>query len=138
MNLDSLFDKIYLKRHELIKYFIVVFVCSILRTVATSFFTALGFLGGSGGLVAWAVWAPILYVLLKFVVFKTRADDIFFLLVQIMKYVMCVTVLWFMNTVFVGTLAGAMSNDGLALALGGVATELLCMLFMYKIVFRKK
>jgi hypothetical protein len=24
------------------------------------------------------------------------------------------------------------------LALGGVATELLCMLFMYKIVFRKK
>ena len=138
MNLDRLFDKIYAKRRELIKYFIVVFVCSIFRTLATAFFTALGFVGGSGGLVAWAVWTPILFVLLKRVVFKHKSDDVFFLLVQIMKYVMCIFVLWFLNNVFIGFFANFTTNGAVALAVGGMFTELLCIVFMYKIVFRKK
>lgn len=138
MNLDSLFDKIYAKRRELLKYFAVVFVLSIFRSFATNFFTSLGFINGSGELIAWAVWAPILFVLLKRVVFKDKSKDVFFLLVQIMKYVMCTFAAWFFHTVAVGFLAGVTSNGALALGLGGMLTEILCLIFMYKIVFKKK
>ena len=126
-SLDSLFDKIYENRRELIRYFIVVFICSALRSLLMGF-----------GPVCWCVWAILLYVLLKRVVFKNRLENIYLLFTQIMKYTVCISVMWFLHTVIVGALASRSTNVALALALGGVITEILCMIFMYKIVFRKK
>ncbi len=126
-NLDSLFDKIYANRRELIRYFTVVFFCSIFRTLFAGF-----------GIITWCVWAILFYVLLKIVVFKNKLDNIYFLFVQIMKYIMCIFVLWLLHTVIVGALASVSTNVALAMGLGGMFTEVLCIVFMYKIVFRKK
>ncbi len=126
-NLDSLFDKIYENRRVLIRYFIVVFCCSALRSL----------LMGIGPL-SWCVWAVLLYVLLKYVVFKDKPENIYILFTQIMKYIVCVSLLWFLNTVLVGALASYSTNVAVSLALGGVINEILCMIFMFRIVFRKK
>ncbi len=130
-NFDSFFDKIYNNRRELIRYFIVVFLCSVLRTVLTAV------VGGGASLISWAVWAVVLFVLLKHVVFKNRLESIYLLLTQIMIYIICIAVLWFLNGVLVGVLS-AIAGGAAALILGGVVTEAVCMLLMYKIVFRKK
>ena len=55
-----------------------------------------------------------------------------------MKYIVCVTVLWLLNSVFVGLFMAVFKSDAVGLSLGGAVTELLCIALMYKIVFRKK
>ncbi len=127
MNFESLFDKIYNNRHELIRYFIAVFVCSALRLVLSPF-----------GVLSWVLWAVLFFVLLKYFVFKDKPDNIYIVFTQIMKYTVCVTALWLLNSVFVGIFMAIFKSSAVGLSLGGALTELLCMLLMYKIVFRKK
>ena len=126
-NIDNLFDKIYQNRRELIRYFITVFLCSVLRVL----FSGLGVL-------AWCAWAILFYVLLKFFVFRSRLDNIYLLLTQIMKYIVCVSVLWFLNIVATGFFMSVTNNNALSLGVSGAVFEILCLIFMYKIVFRKK
>lgn len=127
MNSDNIFDKIYNNRRELIRYFIAVLVCSAIRLVFAGF-----------GVLSWVLWAVLLFILLKRFVFKDKADSIYVLLTQIMKYTVCVTALWLLNSVFVGIFVAVFKSSAIGLSLGGAVTELLCMALMYKIVFRKK
>ena len=127
MNFDNLFDKIYNNRKELIRYFVSVFICSAIKLLLSPF-----------GILAWLVWGVLFFVLLKKLVFKTKSDSIYIALTQIMIYTVCVTALWLLNSVFVGIFMAVFKSTAMGLSLGGACTELLCVVLMYKIVFRKK
>ena len=127
MDFNAISDKIYNNRHELIRYFISVFICSAIRLLLSPL-----------GVIAWALWAVLFFVLLKYFVYKQKANNIYIVLTQIMKYVVCVTVLWLLNSVFSGLFMAVFKSSAVGVSLGGALTELLCIALMYKIVFRKK
>ena len=82
-------------------------------------------------------WAVLFFAPVKLWVFKSRCTDVFALLTQIMKYVMCVAVLWMVrSSVTAGTFLIS-NNTSFSLIAAGVVAELVCLALMINVVFKK-
>lgn len=134
---ENFLDGIYQNRSVLLRYFLWVTLCSVLRYSLTVLFGMLFSLSSAdSGLLAWVVWAPVFFVTLKYLVFKTRSEHIYALLKQIIIYILCIFVLWLTQQLFIGALYMLARSTSAAAALGGAVNEILCLLLMYKRVFK--
>ncbi len=125
---EKLLDTIYNNKWLLIRYFAVAIACAVLRTVFENVFIEwLGFF----------IWALIFYPLLKYLVYRTRALNVFVLLKQIMIYCFCIAGLWFTRQLFIGIIYMLCNNTAIAFGIGGAVNEVLCLVLMWKFVFKK-
>lgn len=131
---DKIIDGLYENRKPLIRYFICALIASIIKYAVT--FLISGVVTSGGDIIAFMVWAIVFYPLLKFFVFKWKAEHIFELLRQMIIYIVCVTALWVINTVL-GTIVYTFTNSGAgALTVAGIFTEVICLWLMFKIAFK--
>lgn len=136
--IDSFLDKIYQNRAVYLRYFAVIIVGSLLRLLLGFLLNVIGFAEGSDSMVAWFLWALAIYAPLKLWVFKSHCGDIYRLLTQMMIYALCMFGLWTVRSIVISLLYVITSSTPLAMALGGVICELLCLALMINVVFRKK
>lgn len=134
---EKFLDSIYQNRATLLRYFLWVIACTLLRYGISVLFGMLFSLPTSDAeLLSWVVWAPLFYVTLKYFVFKTRSEHIYALLKQIIIYILCIFVLWLTRQLFIGVLYVISKNAAVSASLGGAVNEILCLLLMYKRVFK--
>ncbi len=136
--IDKYLDSIYENRAIYLRYFVVVIISSILRVVIGFLLSVIGFEGGSDSLLAWVLWAIIIFAPLKLWVFKNRCSDIYRLMTQMTVYGFCMGMLWVFRTVIISVLFMITSNTALSMAIGGVLCELICLALMINVAFRKK
>ena len=134
----KIFDAIYDSRREIIKYFIVAFVCSGIKM-----FVSIGINGGEtslkgADLVITIIWAAVFYPCLKFFVYKDRSPSVFILLRQIMIYTFSIAAVWTAGSFLKYNIYGVSNNAGAAVAVGGALQELVCFILMHFIVFKRK
>lgn len=125
--LNSLFDLIYKHKKLLLKYFAVAIACSLVRAVVM---IVLPF-------AAQLVHAVIFYILLKKFVFTKKLGDIFMYLTQIMVYLLCMAAVFLVTSFVTSLLSMATVYSAVAMSLGGVIGEILCLLLMVKVAFKK-
>ena len=128
-NTDKIMDRLYENRVQILKYFAVAVALAVVRSVFDIIIPQP---------ISFTLWAALLYPLLKFIVFKYRAPEIYTLMKNIMIYIFCVAALWLTHQFFVGVLYMLCANITLALAVGGAINEILCALLMFRVVFRQK
>ena len=120
------------------RYFIVIIISSLLRVIFGFLLNLIGFEGGSDSMLAWTLWAILVFVPLKLWVFKNRCPDIYRLMTQIVVYGFCMGGLWVLRTVIISVLFMITANTALAMGIGGVICELVCLALMINVAFRKK
>ena len=137
-NIDKYLDSIYENRAIYLRYFAVIIISSILRIVVGFLLNVVGFEGGSDSLLAWVLWAIMIFAPLKLWVFKSRCPDIYRLMTQMIVYGFCMGILWVLRTVIISVLFMITANTALAMGIGGVLCELICLALMINVAFRKK
>ena len=125
--LNSFFDLIYKHKKLLLKYFAVAIACSVIRVLIMAVMP----------FAAQLVHALVFYILLKKFVFTKKLGDIFMYLTQIMIYVLCMSAVFLVTSFATSLLSMATVYSALAMALGGVIGELLCLFLMVKVAFKK-
>ena len=130
---EKLLNSIYANKGLLLRYFAVALVTAVLRYVIE-----LLFYGAAAEAISFFIWSLIFYPSVKLIAFKNRTGDIFRLLLQIMLYAMCIALLWVSRQVFVGILYMLTSNIALGVSVGGAINEIVCLVLMLKVVFKKK
>ncbi len=135
---DLVIDKMYENRVQLLKYFAVALVCALFRTLLDSSLQIIGVAASGAELTAYSLWALVMFWPLKKFVFKYRANDIFALLNRFFVYLMCVALLWLAKQILVSLLYILTNNITVALALGGMFCELICLVLMFKVAFKVK
>lgn len=134
---EKLLDKIYENKSLLLRYFIWVILCSVLRYVITIVLSGILSMSASDAeLISWVIWSPVFYLTLKYFVFKTRSEHIYALFSQLIIFILCIFVLWIIRGVMTGFLYMLSQNAAVAAAIGGVITEVVCLALMTKAVFR--
>ena len=136
--IDKYLDSIYENRAIYLRYFVVVIISSIVRVVIGFLLSVIGFEVGSDGLLAWVLWAVAVFAPLKLWVFKNRCTDVYRLMTQMTVYGFCMGILWVLRTVVISILFMVTANTTLAMAIGGVMCELICLALMINVAFRKK
>ncbi len=125
--LNSLFDLIYKHKTLLLKYFAVAIACSVVRTLVMLVLPV----------AAQLVHTVVFYILLKKFVFTKKLADVFATLTQIMIYVLCMAAVFVITSLVTSLLSMATVYTAVAMALGGVIGEILCLLLMVKVAFKK-
>ena len=133
---DKLFDKIYQNKKQIFIYFICAIICSALRSVSQIVFSAVTTSGAD--VLAWSLWAILFYPLLKKFVFRYKASDIFYLFRQIIIYIICAAVVYFLNQTIISVLYTLSANPSVSLSLGGAIGEIVCVFLMWSVAFNKK
>lgn len=136
--LDKYLDSIYENRATYLRYFAVILVGSIVRILIGFLLNLTGFSGGSDSMLAWVVWAVLVFSPLKLWVFKNRCPDIYRLMTQMMVYGFCMCALWIIRSVIISGLYLITANTELSMGVGGVLCELICLALMINVAFRKK
>lgn len=137
--IDYILDKVYANRRLLLLYFVSAFVCTIVRYFAQELLLASQSLSDhESALIAWCIWTLLFYIFMKFVVFKSKKTNIYNLLTNIIIFILVSAVLWFTRQLFIGLFFVLTSNGNIAMTIGGIINELLCLFLMLKVVFRKK
>ena len=134
---DKLFDSIYQNKKQIFIYFICALICSVFRSAMQIVASAVTTSGAA--IIAWTLWAIVFYPLLKRFVFRYKANDIFYLLRQIIIYIICASLVYFAYQTIVSLLFMISSaNPTVSLALGGALSEIVCILLMWFVAFSKK
>ncbi len=136
--IDKYLDSIYENRATYLRYFVVIIISSLLRVLLGFLLNLIGFEGGSDSMLAWTLWAIMVFAPLKLWVFKNRCPDVYRLMTQMVVYGFCMGGLWVIRTVIISVLFMITANTALAMALGGVFCELICLALMINVAFRKK
>ena len=137
--IDVILDSAYNNKWMLFRYFLAALLCSFLRYAFEVAFSVIFKQPlKDSALLSWCVWVLIFYPCIKFFVLRGRSAHIYSLLKQIIIYILCCAVLWATRQLFVSVLFVLSSNQALALAVGGVINELLCLWLMIKVVFKEK
>lgn len=129
---DKIIDSIYNNKSLLLRYFGVAVVCSFVRYLLDIV------LNLPEDILSFLIWSVIFFPAVKLFAFKNRCPDVYRLMIQIMVYIFCIAVLWFSKQVFVGVLYGISHNISLSMSLGGAFNEVLCLILMIRVVFKKK
>ena len=137
-NVDRFLDRIYENRWFYLRYLLTASVLGIARYFLGVLMSGIGFAPGDDALVAWFIWAALIFVPFKLWVFKDRSENIYVLLTQIMKYIFCISALWIARGLILFVLVMFSNNAAVALGLGGVIVEFICLVLMINIVFKKR
>lgn len=134
---EKFLDNIYAQRAFYLRYLITATVLSIARYFLGVLMSGVGFAPGDDALVAWFIWAALFFTPLKLWVFRNRCDNIYLLLTQIMKFIFCIAILWIARGIILFVFVMLSNNATVALSIGGIIVELICLALMINIVFKK-
>lgn len=132
--IDKLIDHLYENKKLLIIYFIIALILSVIKYFLTAFFGSITISGGE--ILAWTIWALMFYPAQKLLAFRNHCEHIWALLRQISIYIMCIGALWFANKLLLAIFFMLTGSAGVAIAIGGAITEIICLAIMWKVVFK--
>lgn len=133
--IEKILDGLYQNRAFYIRYFVTVIALSIIRIFLRLPLSVVITRGVD--VVVHFCWAVLFFLPAKLWVFKNRCSDIFSLLTQIMKYIICVAVLWITRSAVTTTVFVVSNNTTFSLVIAGVVAELVCLALMINVVFKK-
>lgn len=133
--IEKILDGLYQNRAFYIRYFVTVIALSIIRIFLRP--PLLVVITRGVDVVVHFCWAVLFFLPVKLWVFKNRCSDIFSLLTQIMKYIICVAVLWIARSAVTTTVFVVSNNTTFSLVTAGVVAELVCLALMINVVFKK-